>query len=197
MEMQNQNTNQLIPKVRYHPTIQTQTSGHGARAKTRTSQTQRTRPAAVGPPQTGTDNKVVQEAPQVNPVPAVRPRLDGGQKQKQSAQKPVNKPVQRAATDPDPPQTPDQLPNRAAPRPDQVPLGLGVQMDRRVVEEVEALTRGQRTNQNWFTWRKNRITASVAHSIARCRFVHGKSKTPPTSYLAAITGRSRPHLPVG
>lgn len=64
-------------------------------------------------------------------------------------------------------------------------------MDRSLVEEVEVLTRGQSTNQDWFMWRKNRITASVAHRIAHCRFVNGKSKTPPTSYLAAVTGEGR------
>lgn len=71
-------------------------------------------------------------------------------------------------------------------------MGLGAQLDRSTVEEVEVLTRGQRTNPKWFTWRKNRITASVAHSIAHCRFVNGKSKTPPTSYLAAVTGKAMP-----
>lgn len=64
-------------------------------------------------------------------------------------------------------------------------------MDRCAVEKVEVLTRGQRTNQDWFNWRKNRITASVAHRIAHCRFVNGKSKTPPTSYLDAIKGEGR------
>ncbi|XP_044058099.1 uncharacterized protein LOC122878792 [Siniperca chuatsi] len=193
--MQNQNADQkpVIPKVRYHPTIQTQTTGDGARAKTRTGETQKSRPAAVGPPQTGTGDRAVREAPQLNPAPAVSPRPGGGQNQR--AQKPVKKPnqkpVQRAATDPDPPQTPNQLSNRAPPRPEQVPPGLGVRLDRYLVEEVEVLTRGQSTNQDWFTWRKNRITASVAHRIAHCRFVNGKSKTPPTSYLSAITGEGR------
>ncbi|XP_038549228.1 uncharacterized protein LOC119882927 [Micropterus salmoides] len=209
MKNQNQNKDQftgtgrtqetIIPKVRYHPTIQTQTTGDGARAKTRISQTQKTRAAAVRPPKTGTDSKPVpvnqdaNKTPQVDPAPAVRPRPGGGRKQ--GVQTPVKKPnqkqVQGAATDPDPPQTPDQLPGIALPRPEQVPLGLGVQLDRSLVEEVEVLTRGQSTNQDWFMWRKNRITASVAHRIAHCRFVNGKSKTPPTSYLAAVTGEGR------
>ncbi|XP_041797099.1 uncharacterized protein LOC121609516 [Chelmon rostratus] len=200
--MQNQSTNQMgqtqktvIPKVRYHPTIQTQTPGDGAGAKGRTVQTHKTRPASVRPPQTGTDNKTVKEnqdahkTPRVNP--AVRPHPDGGQKQKQSTQKPVKRPVQKAAPDPDPAQTPDQLSDRAPLKPEQVPPGLGHQLDRWIVEEVEVRTRGQRTNQDWFIWRKNRITASVAHRIAHSRFVHGKSKTPPTSYLAAVTGEER------
>ncbi|XP_029964542.1 uncharacterized protein LOC115400671 [Salarias fasciatus] len=54
--------------------------------------------------------------------------------------------------------------------------------------QVEVLTRGQRTNPKWFAWRQNRITASVAHRIAHSRFAKGTSQTPPSSYLAAITG---------
>uniref|UniRef100_A0A8C2X669 YqaJ viral recombinase domain-containing protein n=2 Tax=Cyclopterus lumpus TaxID=8103 RepID=A0A8C2X669_CYCLU len=187
MKMQKQNTNQVqdqnqktvIPKVRYHPSIQTPTPG----AKPRPRQAQKTRPAAVRPPQTGTGSKTVQKNQdadktlQVNPGPAVRSRPDGGQKQG------AQKPLQRTASDPDP--------DRALPRPEQVPLGLGVPLDRRVVEEVEVLTRGQSANQDWFTWRKNRITASVAHRIAHCRFVNGKTRTPPSSYLSDITGEGR------
>uniref|UniRef100_A0A8D3DIJ9 YqaJ viral recombinase domain-containing protein n=1 Tax=Scophthalmus maximus TaxID=52904 RepID=A0A8D3DIJ9_SCOMX len=161
----------VLPQVRYHPTIQASTPADGARPKTtkttetRTSQTQRTGPGHV-------DN-----TNRVNLVPAARPHPGGGPDPKLD-----QKPDQRAASDPDP--------DRARPRPEQVPLGLGVQVARSVVEQVEVLTRGQRTNEDWFSWRKNRITASVAHRIAHCRFVHGKSKTPPTSYLAAITGEA-------
>lgn len=181
MKMQNQNTNQLtaadqtqktvLPKVRYHPSIQTQIP----KAKPRTSTIQKTRPAAVQLPQTRTvqENQDTDKTPEVNPGPAVKPQPDGGQKKR--AQKPVKKP------DPD----------KAPPRPEQVPLGLGVQLDRCVVEDVEVLTRGQSTNQHWFNWRKNRITASMAHRIAHCRFVNGKSRAPPTSYLAAITGEGQ------
>uniref|UniRef100_UPI0037E8D0AB uncharacterized protein isoform X2 n=1 Tax=Semicossyphus pulcher TaxID=241346 RepID=UPI0037E8D0AB len=179
-EMQNQNTNRIIPKVRYHPTIQM--PGDAAQTKTRTGQSQKARPAAVRPLQTRTDRKAVQKNPQGNPDPPARPHPDP-----QSPQKPV----QRAATGPDPPQRPAQLSDRAPLTPEQVPLGLKVRLDRCVVEEVEVLTRGQRTNQEWFAWRTNRITASVAHRIARCRFVNGKSKTPPTSHLADITGEGR------
>lgn len=199
MKMQNQNTNQststtvdtgrtqktVIPKVRYHPSIQAQTPGDGARAKTRA----KARPAAEHPPQSGTDRRKVQENQDAdNQVPVVRPRSEGGKKQKQR----TPKPVRRGAADPDPPQTPDQV---RPPRPEQGGLSLGVKLDTSTVKEVEVLTLGQRTNQNWFTWRKNRITASVAHSIAHCHFVNGKSKTPPTSYLAAVTGRPRPSVP--
>ncbi|XP_059187651.1 uncharacterized protein LOC131970307 [Centropristis striata] len=200
MNMQNPNAaadrtqKTVIPEVRYHPSIQI----NAPAAKTRTSQTQRTRPAAVRPPQTGTDRKILQ----VNPSPAVKLPPDGGQNQEQSTLKPMNKPeqrtpktmkkqeqrtlkptnklVQRAAADPDPARVPV--------RPQEVPPGLGVQLDQCVVDQVEVLTRGQSTNQDWFAWRKNRITASVAHRIARSGFVNGKSTTPPTSYLAAIMG---------
>ncbi|XP_070826563.1 uncharacterized protein [Chaetodon trifascialis] len=191
--------NTIIPKVRYHPSIQTPTPGDGARAKARTSQTQKTRPASVRPPPTGSDSETAEEnqdtcqSPRVDP--AVTPRPDGGQKQTRGTQRPVERPhqepVQRAAPDPDPVRTPDQLSNRAPLKPEQVPLSLGGPLDRWTVEDVEVRTRGQRTNQDWFMWRKNRITASMAHRITRCRFVHGKSKTPPTSYLAAVTGEQR------
>ncbi|KAF3693449.1 hypothetical protein EXN66_Car009125 [Channa argus] len=178
----------LVPKVRYHPSIQTQTPG--AQAKNSSSQNQRTRPGPVNSPKSGRhggDNTT-----QVDSVPAVRPGSHGVQKQKQSSQKPANntdqKLDQRAATDPGPPHKPSQLSLKGPLQPEQVPMGLGVHLERSVVEEVEVLTRGQSTNKQWFSWRKNRITASVAHRIAHCRFVNGKSKTPPPSYLSAITG---------
>lgn len=205
--MQNQNPNEtstaagltqkvLIPQVRYHPTIQTQTPGARATTtKTRTSNNKKGRPGAGRPPPTGWQGG--DNTAQVDPVPAVRPGSDGGQKQRPSSQKPAKKlnqkQDQRVATDPDPPQKLVQLSQKGPPRPEQIPLDLGVQLDRSVVEEVELLTRGQRINQDWFSWRKNRITASVAHRIAHCHFVNGKSRTPPPSYLAAITGRPRPN----
>lgn len=177
--MQNQNTKQktVIPTVRYHPSIQTPGD------KPRTSPAQKTRAAAVrcsqtGIPQTGSPQT---RSPQVDLGPGVRLPPAGGQRQ--SAQKAIRKLVQRDAADLDPEGGPL--------RPEQVPLGLEVQLDRGVVEEVEFLTRGQSSNQDWFAWRKNRITASVAHRIAHCRFSNGKSPTPPTSYLTAITGEGR------
>uniref|UniRef100_A0AAZ3S0C9 YqaJ viral recombinase domain-containing protein n=1 Tax=Oncorhynchus tshawytscha TaxID=74940 RepID=A0AAZ3S0C9_ONCTS len=75
------------------------------------------------------------------------------------------------------------------PKPEAMPLGLGQKMEGGVVEAVELQTRGQRENPSWFAWRRNRITASIAHSLAHSRFVTGQSQTPPASYLAAITGR--------
>ncbi|XP_045069633.1 uncharacterized protein LOC123483513 isoform X1 [Coregonus clupeaformis] len=74
------------------------------------------------------------------------------------------------------------------PRPKALPLGLGQKVEDGVVEAVELQTRGQRENPSWFSWRQNRITASVAHRLAHSRFVTGQSTTPPASYLAAITG---------
>lgn len=69
---------------------------------------------------------------------------------------------------------------------------LGTQLDGGLVKQVEVLTRGQRTNEEWFAWRRNRITASLAPAIARSRFANGQSGTLPRSYLAAIKGRPRP-----
>lgn len=63
-------------------------------------------------------------------------------------------------------------------------------MDRDLVEQVEVRTRGQRTNPDWFRFRKNRITASVAHSVAHSGFANGRTSTPPASYLRAIIGES-------
>lgn len=179
--MLNQNTTQvistghtqksIIPKVRYHPTIQTQTAGGRTQAKTRA--------------QIGTNSGTVQEnqdAGRLIQGSPVGPRPEGTKKKKQNTLKPV------------PRAEPGHLPTpeRAPGGPEQSPQGLGVQLDGNTVGEVEVLTRGQQANPEWFTWRKNRITASVAHSIARCHFSNGKSKTPPKSYLAAITGRPRP-----
>ncbi|TDH15500.1 hypothetical protein EPR50_G00032170 [Perca flavescens] len=158
---QNQNHKPVIPKVRYHPSIQTPPTP-------RPRETQRPGPAAVHPPQTGTRPKT---------GPSVGPTKTG----------PGPARVNPARPDGDA----DAGPDRASLSPDQVPLGLGLQVDRQVVEQVEVLTRGQSSNQDWFTWRKNRITASVAHRIAHCRFVNGKSKAPPPSYLAAVTGEGR------
>lgn len=167
----------LIPQVRYHPSIQTKTPA--ARATSTTSSTsnrQKGRPGAGRP------------AGQADPVSIVRPVLEGEQKQKTPASKPSQKEEQTGPADSDPDQKLVRLSQKNLPRPEDVPLGLGVQLDRGVVREVEVLTRGQRTNQHWFSWRKGRITASVAHCIAHCRFVNGKSGTPPRSYLAAVTG---------
>lgn len=75
------------------------------------------------------------------------------------------------------------------PRPETVPLRIGVKMDGDIVNAVEIHTRGQRENPSWFSWRQNRITASTAHCISHSRFVNGTSPTPAASYLANITGQ--------
>lgn len=186
VKMPNQNTTQvmttgptpktIIPKVRYHPTIQTQTAGGRAQATTRAGRT------ANHCPQIGTNRGTArenQDAGRLIQGSPVGPRPEGTKKKKQ-------KPVLRV--EPGHLPTPEGAPGGPGPS----PRGLGVQLDGNTVADVEVLTRGQQANPEWFTWRKNRITASVAHSIARCRFSNGKSKTPPKSYLAAVTGRSRP-----
>ncbi|XP_042372096.1 cyclin-dependent kinase 8-like [Plectropomus leopardus] len=217
--MQNQNRNQktIIPTVQYHPSIQNPTAKPRPSQAQKTSPAVDRRPQIRGPrngrlqtgspqtvrPQTGSPKTV---RPQTGSPKTVRPqtgspktgRLQTGSlqvdpgpvgglpcdgRQRQSAQKACTKAVQGAAADVDPDRTPL--------RPEQVPPGVGVQVDRCVVKEVELLTRGQSSNPDWFAWRKNRITASVAHRIAHCRFSSGKSKTPPTSYLATITGEGR------
>lgn len=173
--MQKQETKNIstsfLPQVRYHPTIQ---MPDGTPSTTGTRKFHKRKAEAVQPPLNKTDQKN-----QAVPVCVGTP-------QTLCAEKLVDKLGQEG--------DPDSTSDRGAPRPEQVPLGLEVQLDRRVVDEVEVLTRGQRTNPDWFAWRKNRITASLAHSIAHCRFVEGKSKTPPASYLAAVTGKPRPSL---
>ncbi|KAI1893854.1 hypothetical protein AGOR_G00127950 [Albula goreensis] len=77
------------------------------------------------------------------------------------------------------------------PEPEDVPLGTDVKMGKQTVKEVERQTRGQRQNPKWFSWRRNRITASIAHQVSHSRFVNGRSSTPPASYLGSITGERR------
>ncbi|XP_030599619.1 uncharacterized protein LOC115790089 [Archocentrus centrarchus] len=173
--MQNHNTEQtstettraqklVLPQVRYHPSIQTPVGSPGPKT------TKKNRAGGANIPHPGTDS----QAENNQSAAAVKAPPGGGHKQ---GRKPVK---ETAATDAGPAPKPPTL--------EQVPLDVGVCLDRCVVEEVEVLTRGQRNNPDWFAWRKNRITASVAHSIAHSRFVNGKSKTPPSSYLAAVTG---------
>lgn len=164
----------IIPQVRYHPSIKT--SGARGQAQTRTSQNQKIRSGDARYPQRG---EVVQKNQR---------NLEADEsRSSQALLKPSADTTTRPKhTDPD-----RQAVSGSPLTPDQVPLGLGVHWDRCVVDQVEVLTRGQRTNQDWFAWRKNRITASVAHRIAHCRFVQEKTKTPPASYLAAITGEGQ------
>lgn len=55
--------------------------------------------------------------------------------------------------------------------------------------EIERETCGQRENPEWFKWRSNRITASVAHKVSHSKFVNGKSNEVPRSYLKSIVGQ--------
>ncbi|XP_072247926.1 uncharacterized protein [Leuresthes tenuis] len=130
----------------------------------RSTQTQKT----GHPPQTGTGPRKVQQNQDATD-PSVRPEPEPAAEGPDGLHEPVN---------------------RAPPSPEQ---DLGAHLDRCAVEQVEVLTRGQRQNPDWFAWRKNRITASMAHCIARSRFVNGQRTAPPTSYLAAVTGE-RPRV---
>lgn len=77
------------------------------------------------------------------------------------------------------------------PKPEAVPLGVGVKVNGDTVQAVEVQTRGQRENPKWFSWRQNRITASTAHRVSHSRFVNGQSRTPPESYITAILGEGQ------
>lgn len=184
------NKNTIIPKVRYHPTIQIHAAGDGPAVQASS------RPTAKPSPQTG-NRKVVQQNQDTDkiipgPPGPPGPRLTGGKKQKRADPKVSPRAVRAPDPDPTPP-GPDS--GQKPSGPEVVPAGPEVQTDGFTIDEVEVLTRGQRTNPEWFAWRKNRITASVVHSIAHSRFANGQSKTPPTSYLAAVTGRPHPpHL---
>ncbi|XP_060623368.2 uncharacterized protein [Anolis sagrei] len=61
------------------------------------------------------------------------------------------------------------------------------------VAEIERETRGQRTNPEWYQWRENRITASVAPKIANSKFANGRTSEVPQSYLKDVT-RSGPRV---
>ncbi|KAE8603456.1 hypothetical protein XENTR_v10014342 [Xenopus tropicalis] len=56
------------------------------------------------------------------------------------------------------------------------------------INRIEKETRGQRSNLNWHNWRKNRITASIAHQISHSRFANHKTEEIPKSYLKAVLG---------
>lgn len=66
----------------------------------------------------------------------------------------------------------------------------GPRLDRDIVEQLEVRTQGQRSNPDWFSLRRNRITASVAHSVANSGFANEKTTTVPASYVRAIIGES-------
>lgn len=158
----------VVPQVRYHPSIKTRTGdGLAGEAGSR-----------CAPPQTEPEQKKVRQKPAAGPGPPGR-----------RAPRPL-KLVEGAVAAPG--RAPSPAPQRRPPRLDPLPVVLGEQLDEDLVREVELRTRGQRTNEEWFAWRRKRITASLAPSIARCRFANGRSGTLPASYLAAIKGRPRP-----
>ncbi|XP_061576459.1 uncharacterized protein LOC133442473 [Cololabis saira] len=148
----------VVPEVRYHPSIQTP-SKPPSRIRTRTNQTQKTRPAGTRTDPDGT-----------------RPDPEG--QDQDLKQKPA---PNRAGGDGAPP-------SPGAPPPPEPHLDHQAPLDPGLVDRVEVQTRGQSTNPDWFLWRKNRITASVAHRIANCRYVTGGGGAPPASYLATVTG---------
>lgn len=177
-----QRQNTTIPTVRYHPTIQIHIAGVGTAVHTSG------RPSAKPSPPTE-NRKMVQhnqDSDKNIPGSVARPRAAGGKKKEQ-----VNsKLAPRAVRDPSPPPGPELGQTLCGQK--VLPGDAEVQMDRCTIGKVEVQTRGQRTNPEWFAWRKNRITASIAHSIAHSHFANGTSKTPPTSYLAAVTGEPHP-----
>ncbi|XP_044146293.1 uncharacterized protein LOC122934704 [Bufo gargarizans] len=56
------------------------------------------------------------------------------------------------------------------------------------IDDIERQTRGQRENPEWYYWRQNRITASLAHRISHSRFANQKTNDIPQSYLKTILG---------
>lgn len=177
-----QNQKTIIPTVRYHPSIQIHAAGDGPAIRARS------RPTAKLSPPTGNRKVVQQNQDTDNIIPGIpQPRPTGTKKQNQADAKLALGAVKTA----EPPATLSSHCSHGGNGPEVMMAGSGVLTE---IDKVEAQTRGQRNNPKWFDWRKNRITASVAHSIAHSRFVNGKNKTPPTSYLAAVTGKQHPPL---
>lgn len=175
-----QNQKTIIPTVRYHPTIQIHAAGDGPAVQSNS------RPTSKLSPQPGKKKVVQQNQDNDNIIPgSPQPRSTGRKKQTQAGPKLTSRAV-RATGPPAPLGTHS---SQAASGTGVMTAGPEVHMD---LVEVESLTRGQRNNPEWFAWRKNRITASVAHGIARSRFANGKGNNPPKSYLAAITGKQHP-----
>ncbi|XP_073445358.1 uncharacterized protein [Dendrobates tinctorius] len=56
------------------------------------------------------------------------------------------------------------------------------------IYKIERETRGQRDNKKWHYWRKNRITASLAHQVSHSKFANQRTTDIPQSYLKAILG---------
>ncbi|CAN9511258.1 unnamed protein product [Ophioblennius macclurei] len=148
-------SSQVIPKVRYHPSIQV------SQGRTRISQVNKVRTQTR---MTTVHKKQAEVTDQRTGLQQVERQEPKDMKVKKIEIQPTQQTTKNGQVIPE------------------VPL------DKSVVKQVEILTRGQRTNPHWFAWRNYRITASVAHRIAHSRFAKGTSHTPPSSYLAAITG---------
>lgn len=219
--MQNQaapNKRPIIPQIRYHPSIRIAGCGASANTVPRSTAGTARQPQSRTPPNMFPKNQDSRRTgpgvrPQVVPGP---PEKDPGPAGDRASSKPNQRSRTGAARhpqtrtqpktalenrhssrphsdgEPEPERDSGSAGDKAPPTPDQVPLDLRANLDRTLLERVEVLTRGQSTNQDWFDWRKNRITASVAHRIAHSKFVNGRSKAPPLSYLAAVTGKPRP-----
>lgn len=172
-----QNQKTIIPTVRYHPTIQIHAAGDGPAVQASS------RPTSKLSAQTETKKVVQQDQDTDNIIPgSPQPRPTGRKKQNQAD--PKLAPGGVRAPDPQAPLGPHS--HQAASEPEVMTAGPEIHID---TVNVESLTRGQRNNSKWFAWRKNRITASVAHDIAHSRFANGKDNTPSKSCLAAITGK--------
>ncbi|XP_028320221.1 uncharacterized protein LOC114474256 isoform X2 [Gouania willdenowi] len=177
--MQNQNSEKklVLPQVRYHPSIQNQSTTTrtttGTTTRTTTGTTARTRTNSGK--STGTRN-----TSRAQPNQNIRPDRRTDDDPEETGSAPSPDPVQDLG-----PKGVEALPSPGL-------VLFRSSLDPRDVEQVEVLTRGQRTNPAWFSWRKNRITASIAHQITHSRFANGTSKTPPLSYLSAITGEAKP-----
>lgn len=176
-----QNQKIIIPTVRYHPTIQIHAAGDGPAVQANR------RPTSNLSPKTG-NKKVVQQNQDTDIIPG-SPQPRPAVRKKLNQVNPKLAPTAVRAPDLPTPLSPHS--RQAASGAKVMTPGPEVHFD---IDKVEALTRGQRINPEWFAWRKNRITASVVHNIAHSRFANGKSKTPPTSYLAAVTGKQNPPL---
>ncbi|XP_059847481.1 uncharacterized protein LOC132406183 [Hypanus sabinus] len=149
------------------------------------------RTQAAGAPSTrrGTTKPLSAGSP---PHPHTGPSSPGGQKPTCSSSRETRRQSrsapsasERASTNPRAVGKPSEPAGRLGRRTDPSPQKI----NRQRAAEIERDTRGQRENPEWFKWRSNRITASVAHKISHCRFVNGKSSEVPQSYLKPILGQ--------
>ncbi|RVE65312.1 hypothetical protein OJAV_G00134840 [Oryzias javanicus] len=207
MTMRNQSARQtpppqnlVLPQVRYHPSIQVPAGKTWTRAATARPLQTRTDTGDVkgkrvtGRPDPDGRTRPAGETTPTAPALSHEPDPADGPSAKTSLRVRTSQTSRAGSTTgPSVRPDPDGEPEAAPPRPQHLPLDSKVHLDQDLVDQVEVQTRGQRLNEHWFAWRKNRITASVAHAIAHCRFVNDRSQTPPQSYLDAVTG-DRPRV---